>query len=75
MHCQKPVIRLTALLSSYLSDAAGAVVVGASEEPGILSTHYSDGNGELLSLEIAQSVAVMQTNGCTWRTMKYSKWR
>ncbi|RSD29727.1 beta-ketoacyl-ACP synthase III [Vibrio pectenicida] len=34
-------------------DGAGAVVVGASKEPGIISTHiYSDGRfGELLSLE------------------------
>ncbi|MGF1741662.1 ketoacyl-ACP synthase III [Vibrio profundum] len=37
-------------------DAAGAVVVGASEEPGILSSHiYSDGRyGELLSLPMAE---------------------
>ncbi|MCL9774305.1 beta-ketoacyl-ACP synthase III [Vibrio methylphosphonaticus] len=35
-------------------DAAGAVVLGASEEPGILSTHtYADGRfGDLLSLEM-----------------------
>ncbi len=35
-------------------DAAGAVVIGASEEPGILSTHlYADGKyGDLLSLDI-----------------------
>jgi 3-oxoacyl-[acyl-carrier-protein] synthase-3 len=37
-------------------DGAGAVVVGASEEPGILSTHINaDGRfGELLSLKIPQ---------------------
>lgn len=37
-------------------DAAGAVVVGASEEPGILSSHiYSDGRyGELLSLPMPE---------------------
>jgi 3-oxoacyl-[acyl-carrier-protein] synthase-3 len=35
-------------------DAAGAVVLGASEEPGIISTHlYADGRfGDLLSLEM-----------------------
>ncbi len=35
-------------------DAAGAVVIGASEEPGIISTHtYADGRfGDLLSLEM-----------------------
>ncbi|RQW64213.1 beta-ketoacyl-ACP synthase III [Vibrio viridaestus] len=38
-------------------DGAGAVVVGASEEPGILSTHiYSDGeHGPLLSLEVPEN--------------------
>ncbi len=38
-------------------DGAGAVVVGASEEPGILSTHiYSDGEyGPLLSLPVPEN--------------------
>jgi 3-oxoacyl-[acyl-carrier-protein] synthase-3 len=38
-------------------DGAGAVVLGASEEPGILSTHiYADGQfGDLLTMEIPQS--------------------
>jgi 3-oxoacyl-[acyl-carrier-protein] synthase-3 len=37
-------------------DGAGAVVVGASQEPGIISTHiYSDGQfGELLSLPVPE---------------------
>jgi len=40
-------------------DGAGAVVVGASEEPGILSTHiYSDGeHGPLLSLPVPKNGA------------------
>ncbi|PMH46805.1 3-oxoacyl-ACP synthase [Vibrio sp. 10N.286.49.B3] len=44
-----PTDRSTIIL---FGDAAGAVVIGASEEPGIISTHiYSDGRfGELLSL-------------------------
>ncbi|MEZ8193744.1 MULTISPECIES: beta-ketoacyl-ACP synthase III [Vibrio] len=48
-----PTDRSTIIL---FGDAAGAVVVGASEEPGILSTHiYSDGRfGELLSLEVPE---------------------
>ncbi|MDA9557867.1 ketoacyl-ACP synthase III [Vibrio sp.] len=48
-----PTDRSTIIL---FGDAAGAVVIGASEEPGILSTHiYSDGKyGELLSLESAE---------------------
>jgi 3-oxoacyl-[acyl-carrier-protein] synthase III len=46
-----PTDRSTIIL---FGDAAGAVVLGASEEPGILSTHiYSDGEfGPLLSLGI-----------------------
>ena len=45
----EPTDRSTIIL---FGDAAGAVVVGASEEPGIISTHiYSDGqHGPLLSL-------------------------
>ena len=45
-----PADRSTIIL---FGDAAGAVVLGASEEPGILSTHtYADGRfGDLLSLE------------------------
>ncbi|MDP5253698.1 MULTISPECIES: beta-ketoacyl-ACP synthase III [unclassified Vibrio] len=45
-----PTDRSTIIL---FGDGAGAVVLGASEEPGIISTHlYADGQfGELLSLE------------------------
>ncbi|GLT17967.1 3-oxoacyl-[acyl-carrier-protein] synthase 3 protein 1 [Vibrio zhanjiangensis] len=48
-----PTDRSTIIL---FGDGAGAVVVGASDEPGILSTHvYSDGRfGELLSLEVPE---------------------
>ncbi|MGF1694886.1 ketoacyl-ACP synthase III [Vibrio kyushuensis] len=48
-----PTDRSTVIL---FGDAAGAVVIGASEEPGILSTHiYSDGKfGELLSLGVPE---------------------
>ncbi|MCL9783687.1 ketoacyl-ACP synthase III [Vibrio sp. S4M6] len=48
-----PTDRSTIIL---FGDGAGAVVVGASEEPGILSSHlYSDGRfGELLSLEMPE---------------------
>jgi 3-oxoacyl-[acyl-carrier-protein] synthase-3 len=51
-----PTDRSTIIL---FGDAAGAVVVGASEEPGILSTHiYSDGEyGPLLSLGIPENGA------------------
>jgi 3-oxoacyl-[acyl-carrier-protein] synthase-3 len=49
-----PTDRSTIIL---FGDAAGAVVVGASDEPGILSTHiYSDGEfGPLLSLGIPEN--------------------
>ncbi|MCA2018470.1 ketoacyl-ACP synthase III [Vibrio tritonius] len=48
-----PTDRSTIIL---FGDGAGAVVIGASEEPGILSTHiYADGEfGDLLSLEVPQ---------------------
>jgi 3-oxoacyl-[acyl-carrier-protein] synthase-3 len=48
-----PTDRSTIIL---FGDAAGAVVLGASKEPGILSTHiYSDGEfGELLSLPVPE---------------------
>ncbi|OJI37200.1 beta-ketoacyl-ACP synthase III [Vibrio vulnificus] len=48
-----PTDRSTIIL---FGDGAGAVVVGASEEPGILSTHiYADGEfGDLLSLEVPE---------------------
>jgi 3-oxoacyl-[acyl-carrier-protein] synthase-3 len=48
-----PTDRSTIIL---FGDAAGAVVVGASEEPGILSTHvYADGQfGDLLSLPVPE---------------------
>ncbi len=42
----------------YFRDGAGAVVLGASEEPGIISTHlHADGSyGELLTLPNADRV-------------------
>lgn len=48
-----PTDRSTIIL---FGDAAGAVVIGASEEPGIISTHvYSDGQfGDLLSLPVPE---------------------
>ncbi len=48
-----PTDRSTIIL---FGDAAGAVVLGASEEPGIISTHiYSDGQfGDLLSLPVPE---------------------
>lgn len=51
-----PTDRSTIIL---FGDAAGAVVVGASDQPGILSTHiYSDGEfGPLLSLGIPENGA------------------
>jgi 3-oxoacyl-[acyl-carrier-protein] synthase-3 len=49
----EPTDRSTIIL---FGDGAGAVVLGASEEPGILSTHiYADGKfGELLSLGVPE---------------------
>jgi len=53
-HTCDPTDRSTVIL---FGDGAGAVVVGASEEPGILSTHiYSDGEfGPLLSLGVPEN--------------------
>lgn len=48
-----PTDRSTIIL---FGDGAGAVVVGASQEPGIISTHiYADGQfGDLLSLPVPE---------------------
>ncbi|WP_422766735.1 beta-ketoacyl-ACP synthase III [Photobacterium leiognathi subsp. mandapamensis] len=52
-HCCDPEDRSTIIL---FGDAAGAVVIGASAEPGIISTHlYADGHfGGLLSLAVPE---------------------
>lgn len=61
-----PTDRSTIIL---FGDAAGAVVVGASDEPGILSTHlYADGEfGELLSLATPERKEKFEFD--TWLSM------
>lgn len=58
-------------------DGAGAVVLGASEEPGIISTHlHADGSyGELLTLPNADRVDPENPIYLTMAATKSSKWR
>lgn len=57
-------------------DGAGAVVLGASEQPGIMSTHlHADGRyGELLALPY-QTVSRTNLPTSRWQVMKFSKLR